>query len=60
MKVDEAEMLVRDPGAPTIRKQKVWVGDQIAIGSGVWEVVALTPGTKTAAAKITLRRVGAR
>ncbi len=58
--VDEAVLLVRDRGAAHIRKQKVWVGDRITIGSGVWEVVALQPGTPTTPAQITLRRVADR
>jgi hypothetical protein len=60
VKVDQAVLLVRDPGAPAIRQEKVWVGDQVTIGAGVWEVVELHPGSTTAAAKIRLRRVGDR
>ncbi|HTJ82160.1 MAG TPA: hypothetical protein VL400_10580 [Polyangiaceae bacterium] len=60
VRVDEATLVIRDPRATTIRKERIWVGDQVAIGSGVWEAIALEPGSATKPARVTLRRVGDR
>jgi len=58
--VDEAVLLIRDPHASMIRKERVWVGDQVVIGKGIWEVVALEHGSTRGPATIRLRRVGDR
>lgn len=53
--LDGATLLVRDPDAGAIRRQKVWVGDTLRIGPVEWTVVAVERGTASARARVVLR-----